>query len=427
MSIDAPTDAAGHANANQLIALRWLAVAGQTTTIFLVRFGMGIAIPIAPLLGVVAALVMLNLASIAWANHRTGLTNAEMFAALLADVAALTALLYLSGGATNPFIWLFLLQVVLAAVLLAPWSSWAIVVVTAACSLLLVVVHRPLPLPPGFDPFELYVSGAFVSFALIAVLLVMFVTRIARNLRQRDARLADLRQQAVEEDHIVRMGLLASGAAHELGTPLASLSVIVNDWRRTPELMRDPGLAEEVDDMRVAVERCKAIVGGILLSAGEARGEHPTATTVHRLLQGLVEDWRALHGVEMLVFDNRFGRDVPIVSDTALQQMIDNVLDNAVEASRAPVTLIAARDGAMLELRVSDDGPGFSAAMLEDFGKPYQSTKGRPGSGLGLFLVVNAMRKLGGTVVPSNRAGGGATVCLTLPLAPLILPEAKPA
>ncbi len=420
-----PFVAAGSANARQLIALRWLAVVGQTVTIVAVRFGMGIDIPLLPLLGIVAALVALNLASIAWERRREGLTDLELFAALLADVAALTALLYLTGGATNPFIWLFLLQVVLAAILLTPRSSWAIVGVTSGCSFLLIHAHRPLPLPPafGYDLFELYTAGAFTCFALIAVLLVLFVTRIVRNLRGRDQRLADMRQRAAEEDHIVRMGLLASGAAHELGTPLASLSVIVNDWRRSPALAADPGMAEEIDEMRVAVERCKAIVTGILLSAGEARGEHAAATTVHRLLRALVDDWRGRHGAAMLRFDDRFGRDVAVVTDTALQQVIDNVLDNAVEASGAPVTLIAARDGDTLELRVCDDGPGFPAAMLADFGKPYRSTKDRPGSGLGLFLVTNAMRKLGGAVEAYNRPGGGAVVRLTLPLAPMSLQQ----
>ena len=177
--------------------------------------------------------------------------NREIFVALVLDNAALTALLYLSGGATNPFIWLFLLQVVLGAVLLDRWSAWVLTALSASCFVVLLLTHYPLVLPPKFSlgMFDLYIFGALTSFLLIAVLLVFFVTRINRNVRASDASLARLRQQAAEEDHIVRIGLLATGAAHELGTPLASLSVIANDWSHRPELAAFPDLAEEIEDV----------------------------------------------------------------------------------------------------------------------------------------------------------------------------------
>src|SRR3546814_9643235 len=148
-----------------------------------------------------------------------------------------------------------------------------------------------------------------------AGLLVVFVTRINRNLRARDARLADLRQHAAEEDHIVRMGLLASGAAHELGTPLSTLSVILGDWHHEPAFQSNPQLLEEIEDMQAEVKRCKTIVTGILLSAGEARGESPHVTTVGDFLDELTEDWRKTRAVDCLHYDNRLDDDPAIVSD----------------------------------------------------------------------------------------------------------------
>ncbi|WP_339467713.1 HAMP domain-containing sensor histidine kinase, partial [Pseudomonas lurida] len=192
------------------------------------------------------------------------------------------------------------------------------------------------------------------------------------------------------------MGLLATGAAHELGTPLASLSVIVNDWRHAPALMAQESFAEEIGEMQVALARCKAIVTGILLAAGEARGENPTITSVKRFFDEVVAEWRVQHSPEAIVYDNRFGADMAIVADTAVKQVIWNVLDNAAEASGQPIALDVSRDGASLVLSVRDTGPGFTPEMLANLGKPYHSTRERLGSGLGLFLVVNAMRKLGG-------------------------------
>lgn len=405
-----------------LIQLRWIAVVGQILTIAFVQAVLKIALPLAPMVSVVAGLILVNLASLAWLE-RAEVSNRVLQIVLLLDVVALTAQLYLSGGATNPFTFLYLLQVTLAAILLGVRSTWVVVGVTSACFALLTVHHLPLELPhprPG-DLFSLHIVGMLICFAMDAALLVVFATRITRNMRERDARIAAFKQHQAEQDHIVRMGLLASGAAHELGTPLASLAVILNDWRHMPELMQTPGVSQEIEEMQSAVQRCKAILTGILLSAGEARGEAPRVTSVNALLDEIVGEWRSSRSATTLRYDNQFGADLPIVSDTVIKQMVFNVLDNALEASPGFLCLTVAHEGDLLVIRVHDSGPGFTPHMLEQLGQPYQSSKGRLGGGLGLFLVVNVVRKLGGSVSACNRAEGGATVTLSLPLAPLTI------
>jgi two-component system sensor histidine kinase RegB len=412
-----PIERAGSQNMQQLIALRWLAVSGQLVTILVVDLLMDIPLPLVPMLTVTVLAAALNLASGPILRRMSVVTNVILLLTLLYDVGLLTVQLYLSGGATNPFVGLYLLHVVLGAVLLEAWSTWVIAVVTSLCFAVLAFVHRPLSLPQrfAFEAFDLYMAGVWACFVLIAVLLVLFISRITSNLRDSDHRVAALRQRAAEEDHIVRMGLLASGAAHELGTPLASLAVILSDWRRVPALAGDPQLSEEIAEMQAEVGRCKAIVTGILLSAGEARGEAPAVTTVRTFLDAMVADWRAAHPAAALIYDDRFGPDRPMISDPAMKQVIWNVLDNAVEASPQRVAFEALRSDDALALVVRDDGPGFVPAMLDNFGKPYQSSKPGSGHGLGLFLVVNVMRKLGGTVEAGNRPAGGAEVVLTLP------------
>ncbi|HZR35479.1 MAG TPA: ATP-binding protein [Nevskia sp.] len=418
-------DAAGLQNMMQLIQLRWIAVSGQVLTIVFAQFVLGIELPLRPMLLIVGALVVLNILSYyRWARLRQ-VSDGELLRRLLLDVAALTALLYLSGGATNPFVFLYPLQVILGAVLLKPRSTWTIVAVTTLCFAGLTLWYEPLRLPHGGveQLFSLHILGLLICFVLDAGLLVVFMSRINQNLRRRDAWLADLRQRAAEEDHIVRMGLLASGAAHELGTPLASLSVILNDWEDMPVFWQNPELLHEVGDMQAAVERCKAIVSGILLSAGEARGESLAITTVAGFVDALVAEWRTRRNPPRLDYDKDFAEDLPIVSDSALKQIIGNVLDNAYEASPDWVGLSVSHDGETLVLRVRDRGPGFAPEMLAQFGKPYQSSKGRPGGGLGLFLLVNVVRKLGGRVTAENDPQGGAVVTLYLPLVSLAIEE----
>jgi len=420
-------DSTARKNILQLVQLRWIAVVGQIVTIAAVQFGLGVDLPLAPMAVVLAALVALNIATLLRLRTRAKVSNTGLFLALAFDAGALTAQLYFSGGATNPFAFLYLVQVTLSAVLLEVWSTWAMVLITTACFAGLTLFNQPITLPDedAGSLFRLHIQGMLICFALDAALLVVFVTRIGKNLRERDSRLADLRQRAAEEDHIVRMGLLASGAAHELGTPLATLDVILSDWRRMPKLAADPELAPEIEEMQAEVRRCKAIVTGILRSAGEARGEAPVITTINAFLDDIVQDRRSARQAANLAYQNRFGPDLPIVSDTALKQVICNVIDNAVDVSPRWVGLAARREDDTLVLDIADRGTGFPPEMLANLGKPYQSSKGREGGGLGLFLVVNVLRKLGGEVNARNLEEGGALVTLTLPLASLAIEETR--
>jgi len=424
-----PERVAGRRNLLQLVQLRWLAVAGQLATILAVRYVLAVPLPLVQMLALLALLSLFNVASRLRARMAAPVAHGELFGALLVDVAVLTGQLYYAGGVTNPFIFLYLLQIAVATVLLPRRHLWAMVAITSACFLVLTRWYHPLELPAMADERfpPLYVGALLICFLLNAALLVVYIGRIDANLRERDARLADLRQRAAEEEHIVRMGLLASGAAHELATPLATLSVILGDWSRMAPFAGEPELREEIEEMQRQLQRCKAIVAGILQSAGEARGDAPARTTLHARLDGVVARWRAGRASPELRFDRAGLPDLPTISYGALQQMIHNVLDNAADAAPdAPIALDARCGDDTLVLRVVDEGPGFPPGMLRRLGQPYQSTKGRPGSGLGLFLCVNVARALGGRIEAHNRSGGGAEVVIHLPLASLRTPGDSP-
>lgn len=421
--------AAGLKNLHQLIQLRWVAAIGQIFTIEVAYYSLGLAMPVREMLLVVGCLVLFNIVShLRW---RTGhaVRQVELFLALLIDVAVLTVQLYLSGGTGNPFVFLYLLQIAVGAVLLRGFYIWSIVAITTACFAALSRFNLPLTLSADLHLglASPYLLGLMACFLLNAILLVIFITRIERNLRQRDARLAAARQRGLEEEHIVRMGLLASGAAHELGTPLSTMAVILGDWRHDARLAADQVLQDEIAEMQTQVQRCKAIVSGILLSAGETRGEASAQTTVRTFVDALARDWRATRTIAAFEYENRFGADTAMVSDTTLQQMVFNVLDNARDASPDWVGMVAERDADTLRITVTDAGPGFDPAILMRLGKPYQSSKGRPGGGLGLFLAMNVARTLGGSVTARNLPGRGAEVTIRLPLPAIALPTTGPA
>ncbi|CAM3354493.1 Signal transduction histidine kinase [Paracidovorax anthurii] len=417
--------AAGLKNLHQLIQLRWVAVIGQVFTIEVAYYSLGLTLPVREMLMVVGCLALFNIVSLLRWRTGHGVRHVELFLALLIDVAVLTVQLYLSGGTGNPFVFLYLLQIAVGAVLLRGGFIWSIVLITTGCFAALSRFNLPLPLPADLHRglSSPYLLGLLVCFLLNAILVVIFITRIERNLRQRDARLAAARQRAMEEEHIVRMGLLASGAAHELGTPLSTMAVILGDWRHDPRLAGDTVLQDEIAEMQIQVQRCKGIVSGILLSAGETRGEASAQTTVRTFVDALAREWRATRAIADFDYDNQFGADTPMVSDTTLQQMVFNVLDNARDASPGWVGLTVERDADTLRITVADAGPGFDPAILANLGKPYQSSKGRAGGGLGLFLAMNVARTLGGSVTARNLPDRGAEVTIRLPLAAIALQE----
>ncbi|WOI57756.1 ATP-binding protein [Palleronia sp. LCG004] len=414
-----PADAiANRQNLALLTQLRWIAAAGQIATILFVYLVLGIDLPLVPMAVVVALLLGANVATLTLGRRDPHVSNTELLMQILLDVAALTAQLVFSGGASNPFVMLYLLQIILGAVLLTPRAAWALAALTAVffAALIYDPLSHDLTLAPDANLPQLYVVGTLICFLLASGLLVYFIGRIARNLRSRDQRLADLKRQAVEEEHIVRLGLLASGAAHELGTPLSVLSVILGDWQRSPALGGDPDLGPELAEMQTQLDRCKTIVTGILMSSGEARGEMISRTTIGDFMRQTIAEWKLTRQTGRIGYRDKVDPDREILADPALRQVIASLFDNAFEAGALRIEVTARLDGETLEIDIADDGPGFPDEMLQSFGRPYTSTKGRPGGGLGLYLVVNVMRKLGGQVVARNDPEGGAVLCLTLPL-----------
>ncbi len=409
----------------QLVQLRWMAVLGQLLTILVTHYAFGVELPLQTMYSVLAGLVIFNGLAEIGLRVRRRVKAIELFVGLLVDMLTLTVQLYFSGGATNPFVFLYILQVVLAAVLLAPIYAWVLLGVATCCFLWLAEKGLPFLIPQDYHLGlgSYYLQGMLICLVLNAALMVVFTNRINATQRQHHARLAELRQRAAEEDHILRMGLLASGAAHELGTPLATIAVILGDWRHMPELTNNPDFREEIDEMQAQVRRCKTIVSGILMSAGETRGESSGETSICEFFDELADEWGKTRKITDFEYRNEFGEDVEIASDTVLKQTICNLLDNALEASPAWVSLVVTRQGDALVVTVVDSGKGFDRAVFERLGQPYQSTKGRPGSGLGLFLVFNVARILGGHVEANNREQGGAEVSLHLPLDALVLKE----
>lgn len=406
-------------NLRRLLALRGIVFAGLLLTLWFAVARLGLSLPVAPPLAVLAVMVVISLASLWRLSRPWAVCDAELFAQLLADVAALTVLLYFSGGSTNPFVTLYLLPLAITAAAL-PVRVWWMAGITIACYAALLVWHVPLPHAEHANDadFSVHVFGMWLGFVASAALIAGFAVRMNATLRARDHILAELREQALRQERIVAIGTLAAGAAHELGTPLSTMAVLVKDIQ--------PGgtvAAGKLEILRAQIVRCKEILASLSAAAGQVRAESGQSRPLDTFLEDLVRRWQATRpGVHVRTQLAGQGPAPHIVAEQTLAQAITNILNNAADVSPQDVELDGRWTPEALILEIVDRGPGLEPELAHKAGEPFHSTKSE-GLGLGLFLAYTTLNRLGGDVRLMNREGGGVLCRLTLPLAALRVPD----
>ncbi len=410
-------------NLRRLFLLRNIVIAGQVLAIAAAVRLLDTPLALAPMGAVIAVLIVLNLRT--WSRLRQGAAvgDAELFFELLADVACLTALLYLSGGSTNPFVSLYLLPLAIAAAALPARYAWSMAGLTVACYTLLLFFFHPLA---GQDhsmhssAFNLHILGMWVTFLVSAILIANFVTTMSASIRARDRELAAARERALRDEQVLALGTFAAGAAHELGTPLSTIAVLSRELENDHRAV--PGLSRDLQLLRGQVDNCKRIITGLTTAAGQARAEHASRQNVQALLDGVLEKWALLRPQVKLVANWQGIGAVPdIIGGETISQTLINILNNAADASPQEVEIDASWSTHALTIEVRDRGLGITEEISAQAGRKPISTKSA-GRGIGLFLANATIDRLGGSVTLFNRHGGGGCTRVTIPLAsPVVL------
>ncbi len=418
----APTLSSSSAiNLRRLVVLRCIALAGQFLAVWAAVTSLHMPLPLEPLLGIIAAMALLNFFTWLRMRRPSPVGENELFIHLALDVAALTALLYFSGGSTNPFVTLYLLPLALTAAALPAGYAWAMAAVTITCYTLLMFFYIPLPHSHDVhgDDFGMHVVGMWLGFLASAGLIAWFAVNMAETRRSRDRLLAQMRENALRHERILALGTLATGAAHELGTPLSTMAVL------TKELEQDAGdsaaTRASLRLLREQIDRCKSILATLSASAGASRAEGGGRMPLESYLEELLRDWKTMRlGAQVR---HRFDGPRPspeIVAEQTLSQAIVNILNNAADASPENIEVSARWDERELVLEICDRGAGLTPDAEQSAGRPFFTTKAPgQGLGLGLFLAHATLNRFGGNVRLYNRDGGGVCTRLTLPLSSL--------
>jgi len=411
-----PLGEAGFVQARTLILVRWVAVAGQIGALLFVHSGLEYRLPIAAAIAAVAVSAAVNLfASLRW-HSGAGLTEGQAFGFLAFDTLQLALLLFLTGGLQNPFALLLLAPVTVAATVLPLRSCIALAVLAAAAASVLSVWRMPLPWqgPPPVMPRDL-VLGVWLATLIAIAFLAVYVSRVAREARRMTEAFAAARDALAREQRIADLGTLAAAAAHELGTPLATITVVASELVR--EVPADSPLAEDARLLKSQAERCKAIL--------EELSRRPDTRGVPYLrmpLTAFIESTAEPHRRQAVALAIR-GRARDETLEPALERRpelvngLGNILSNALQFAKSRVDAVIVWDAERVEVTIQDDGPGFPAALLGRLGEPYLSTRrGSDGHmGLGIFIARTLLERTGADVAFRNRPRDGAAVEIRWP------------
>lgn len=404
-------------NLRRLVMLRSVLIIGQCLLIFLAVSWLQMQLPLGELLTVVFLYTFVN--GLTWLQLRTQklISINSFFAHVIGDVIALGALLYYSGGATNPFASLLLLPLIIITTTMPRIYTWIMAALIMLVYSLLMFTHKPMPhssMQHGTD-FDLHIMGMWISFLVAAALIVTFLLRMAESIRQRDHQLSEARERIMQNETLAALGTMAAGAAHEMATPLATMAIVTGELAHLRE--RVPEIGDRAEMLRLQLQRCKETLNQ--MSARADQEQTIANLPVRQFLEHTLMQWHNMRPGTRI--DKDFSgspEDLEIRTDPTLAQAMINLVNNGADACPEGLEFSAHWDREYLRVQVCDQGPGLPQ-QKEDLGELFFTTKG-DGHGLGLFLARAVIERLGGELSLHDREQGGVCAEFTIPLASMV-------
>ena len=404
-----------------LVLIRWIALFGQSAALFTVFFFFNFEPPFLSAFGIILVGVALNIWQAWRTRHVTQTSALELLLALSFDVIQLAGLLYLTGGLTNPFSILLLAPIAVSAALLGFRSTAVLVILVGVSATLLSRFHLPLPLlSDGFVLPPLYLTGLLAALMVSALFISFYVWWLADKSRRTSASLVATQLVLEREQRIENLGTLAAAAAHKLGSPLNTITLISHDLQdRLKQQPNSQTLSEDINLLIDESERCRVILSELDRDVNTDRFADDVTMPVSQVLQTMLDpkltELSTLLELTTGALDESsepLSKPLPDLKYT-LETLLDNARDYAVSAIKLDIGWTATD----IDISLSDDGPGFSPNILARIGQPGNSSRdGRDGHrGLGLFLAVTLVNSLGGQIDIYNEEVGGAAVHITIP------------
>ncbi|AQQ56511.1 two-component sensor histidine kinase [Brucella melitensis] len=404
-----------------LVRVRWLAIAGQTAAVMFVALYLQFPFSVGICFALIACSAWLNL-YLAFrfpANHRLNPTAASLVLAF--DVLQLAGLLYLTGGLQNPFIVLMIVPVIISATSLSARDTIVLALLVVACTSFLTIHYDPLPWYPGetLNLPLLFVIGIWCAIISALGFTGVYAYRIAEEARQLGDALSAAELILQREQHLSALDGLAAAAAHELGTPLATIALVVKEMQRAHT--KDPGLEEDIALLHSQTQRCREILQRLTSLSSEGE-EHMSRLPLSSLIEEVIAPHRNFDGIMIEVQKEEGPKPEPVTRrNPGLLYGLGNLVENAVDFARGEVTVTWGWTDGHVSVTIQDDGEGFRPEILDRIGEPYMTsrdnTRNGGGLGLGLFIAKTLLERSGAQISFRNRSnpGQGAEVKVTWP------------
>jgi len=405
----------------RLLLLRLLVAVLSTFGTFVFHSIAPLELPIARLF-IAALCVALSLLIGAWRLRKeVPISDPELFVQLIVDAAILIFILLATGGASNPLIsYLLVLLAVGATILHQRYVNvFAVANIVIYTSFLLNEL-RAEHSDHMMENFQLHLVGMWVTFVVSAVLITLFVTRMAEAIRSRELTLARARENEMRNEQLVAIGTLAAGTAHALGTPLSTMSVLLTDLDKySDEELKKMSIKEDISLLRQQVVRCKDSLNQLTRFYNKADRNTPYDGAITTFMEEIQDYIVNIHPHANVCFAvQESAQSVNIPYDLSLRHAVINLVENAIKAAKSQVnvtSLVTKKTEQLIEIIIQDDGPGIPASVMENMGVPFISTR-KDSMGLGIFLANAAIQRAAGKIEMFNLKNGGAMSIIRLPL-----------
>lgn len=406
----------------KLFRLRNLAILGQLLAVNLTQYTLDIALPLREIGFVILLVTLFNV--FVWLRLRQPkiVTENEIFIHLAIDVFALALLLYFTGGATNPFVMLFLFPLTITVTILPARYAWLLAALTVICYSLLMFNYMPLPMGHNMhehaasNEYNLHLMGMWMAFILNACLITYYVYGMGNTLRRQQKQLGVAREQSIRDEQLVILGTLAASTAHELGTPLGTMSLLVNELEQELD-GNNESVTSDLANLKSQIVRCKTSLNDLSASVGASSDLFGNKKqSVCEYFEQLIAEIRGIHTSAKLYLKCNTTESTDIHTDRTLSLSLINIIENSIEVSPEFVDINISIVEDTIEIIIADKGPGLSKEAQEKIGQQPYSDK-ELGLGLGLYLAHAAIRRRQGKINQANNKNQGSITTIVLPLA----------
>lgn len=406
-------------NLLQLSYIRTVTFFGQSLAVIFAIYGLQADLNVWLIGSTLAVLAFLNLITYARLFSPWPVTEPEFFTQLIADMALYGALLFHMGGATNPFVFLLLVPLIIASTTLSKAYVWLVSVMVVVIYSSLLVYYEPLVQLDNshqhriLELFDIHIIGMWINFMLTVLVVTYFIVRMRNSMQLQQNRLELEREKRIQDQQLLSLATMAAGTAHELGTPLSTMQVLLKELEH--ENQHSPELLEDLQLLRQQTEICSDKLKQMAQTVKQEQASSQ-AIPATQLLDETLEQFKVQRPDATFTSQVLTSAEAPVLNcTTSLRQSLLNLFNNAADAEPKEIEIELEWDQNEVYLRIHDKGPGISLEQSDNLGKPFVTTKGK-GLGIGLFLTTTTLARYDGDVRLYNHPDGGTLTEVTLPL-----------